>query len=57
METYAVKDAADAAGFTLDEETMQYISDSVASLSTTATSYGYNSADAFLQSYYGKRCV
>ena len=56
VETYAVKDAADAAGFTLDKETMQYISDSVASLSTTATSYGYNSADAFLQSYYGKGC-
>ena len=56
VETYAVKDAADAAGFSLDDETLQYISDSVASLSTSATSYGYNSADAFLEAYYGKGC-
>ena len=55
-ETYAVRDAAVAAGFTLDEETMQYITDSVASLETSAATYNYSSADSFLEGYYGKGC-
>lgn len=46
-------EAAEKAGYQLDEETLKTINDAVEDLNTTATQQGYDSADAFLQSALG----
>ena len=50
---YAMKDAADAAGYTLPEEKRSALEEDLASLDLYATMYGYSSADAYLKAFYG----
>lgn len=50
---YAMKDAADAAGYALSEEEQTSLDSQLASLDLYATMYGYSSADAYLKAFYG----
>ena len=50
---YALKDAADAAGFALSEEKKASMDSELASLDLYATMYGYPNADAYLKAFYG----
>lgn len=50
---YAMKDAADAAGYTLSEEEQSSLDSQLASLDLYATMYGYSDADAYLKAFYG----
>lgn len=50
---YAMKDAADAAGYALSEEEQSSLDSQLASLDLYATMYGYSSADAYLKAFYG----
>ena len=55
-EAYAVYDAAMDAGFTLDEDTENYITSFIDTMETSATTRGYSSANALLAANYGKGC-
>ena len=50
---YAMKDAADAAGYALTEEELTSVENDLASLDLYATMYGYPDADAYLRAFYG----
>lgn len=50
---YAMKDAAEAAGYALSEEELTAIDNDLASLDLYATMYGYPNADAYLKAFYG----
>lgn len=50
---YALKDAADAAGYTLSEEDQSSLDQQLATLDLYATMYGYSDADAYLKAFYG----
>ena len=50
---YALKDAAEAAGYTLSEEDQTSLDQQLASLDLYATMYGYSDADAYLKAFYG----
>ena len=50
---YAMKDAADAAGYTLSAEELTTIEENIASLDLYATMYGFANADSYLKSFYG----
>ncbi len=56
QETYSLCDQAEAEGYTLDEEALQEISDTMDSIATTAESYGYRNSDTYLAAYFGKGC-
>ena len=51
--TYAMVDAAAAAGFSLPEEDRAELESQLASLDLYATMYGYSNADAYLKAMYG----
>ena len=51
--TYAVADAAQAAGYTLSDEELASVETNMASLDLYATMYGYSNADAYLKAVYG----
>ena len=51
--TYAMVDAAAAAGFSLPEEDRAELESQLASLDLYATMYGYRNADAYLKAMYG----
>ena len=53
LAAYAMKDAAEAAGYTLPEEELTALEDNLASLDLYAAMYGYSSADAYLKAVYG----
>ena len=50
---YAAADAAEAAGFTLPEETQDQLDQYSANLDTYAKIYGFSDADAYLKAMYG----
>ncbi len=50
---YAMKDAAEAAGFALSEEEQTSLDNQLATLDLYATMYGYSSTDAYLKAFYG----
>lgn len=52
-DTYAVADAAAAAGFTLPEDQVAEIDSSMSSLDGYATLYGYSNGQAYLKALYG----
>lgn len=52
-DTYAVADAAAAAGFTLPEDQVAQIDSSMSSLDGYATLYGYSNGQAYLKALYG----
>lgn len=54
--TYAVYQEAVKAGYTLDEEALAEIEESVASHKSTALSYGYSDLDQYFESAYGRDC-
>ena len=51
--TYAMVDAAAAAGFSLPEEDRAELESQLATLDLYATMYGYSNADAYLKAMYG----
>ena len=51
--TYAMVDAAAAAGFSLPEEDREELESQLATLDLYATMYGYSNADAYLKAMYG----
>ena len=51
--SYAMKDAADAAGYTLPAEELEAVEEQLASLDLYATMYGYGDANAYLKAFYG----
>ena len=51
--TYAMVDAAAAAGFSLPEEDRAELDSQLATLDLYATMYGYSNADAYLKAMYG----
>ena len=51
--TYAMVDAAAAAGFSLPEEARAELDSQLATLDLYATMYGYSNADAYLKAMYG----
>ena len=51
---YALADAAEAAGYALSEDERATVEYNINNIDTYATLYGYSSADAFLQSRYGR---
>ena len=51
--TYALADAAKAAGFSLPEEDSANLDEQLSSLDLYATMYGYSNADAYLKAMYG----
>lgn len=50
---YAMKDAAEAAGFALSEEEQSTLDNQLATLDLYAVMYGYADADAYLKAFYG----
>lgn len=52
--TYALADAANAAGFALSEEQVSSIEQSVANIEVYAKLYGFSDAESYLQAMYGK---
>ena len=53
LAVYAMKDAADAAGYALSEEELTAIDNDLATLDLYAVMYGYADADAYLKAFYG----
>jgi len=51
--TYALVDAAEAAGYTLPAEQKEALETEMASLELYATMYGYSNADSYLKAMYG----
>ena len=51
--TYAMVDAANAAGFTLTEEQQAQVDSAAANLETYALLYGYSDAETYLKAMYG----
>ncbi len=51
--TYAMKDAADAAGFVLSEEQNASVDEQLSSLGIYAAMYGYADAESYLKAIYG----
>lgn len=51
--TYALVDAANAAGYTLSQEEQESLDVSISNLSAYATIYGFSSADAYVKAMYG----
>ena len=51
--TYALADAAEAAGFTLPEAEQKAVAENMNSLDLYAAMYGYGSADKYLKAMYG----
>ena len=51
--TYAMTDAAEAAGYSLSEEELAAFETNMSSLDMYAAMYGYSSADAYLKAFYG----
>lgn len=51
--TYALADAAEAAGFTLSEAEQKAVAENMNSLDLYAAMYGYGSADKYLKAMYG----
>ena len=51
--TYAMKDAADAAGYVLSDEELAAVENNLATLNLYATMYGYSNGDAYLKAVYG----
>ena len=51
--TYAMVDAAEAAGYSLSEEELEALENNLATLNVYATMYGYSNADAYLKAFYG----
>ena len=52
--TYAVCAAAEAEGFTLSEETLQQIEDSIKDFDVMSAVYGYRNADDYIKAFYGR---
>ena len=52
-DTYAMADAAAAAGFTLPEDQAAQVDSALSSLNAYATLYGYSNAQAYLKALYG----
>ncbi len=53
---YTLADAAEAAGYTLSDDSSSEIDTIISSLDTTAANYDYNSADGYLAAYFGSGC-
>ena len=51
---YALADAADAAGFTLSEDTLTELDMMVSNLEAYAVLYGYSDADSYVKAMYGR---
>ena len=51
--TYALVDAAEAAGYTLSAQELEALETNMASLDLYATMYGYSNADSYLKAMYG----
>jgi hypothetical protein len=56
LQVYALYDAAQEAGFTLDEDTQASIDTMADNIETYATSNGYKDGDAYMEETYGKGC-
>ena len=54
--TYAVYDAAIAAGFTMDDEMQAEVDEAIANMELYASIYGYSSVSAMIRANYGVGC-
>jgi hypothetical protein len=57
LQVYALYDAAQEAGFTLDEDTQASIDTMADNIESYATSNGYKDGDAYMEETYGKGCT